>query len=328
MRAVISRFKVANGMEGEVRTAFQRRAHQVDGEPGFLGLEVFTDPADPSIFYLLTRWTDEASFETWHGSAAHRASHQGIPRGLKLAPSFTEVRQLERLTAADASDALENLVADRVPLIARLLDSSASLCLLAADPAGVVQFCSPALLARLGRSADGVVGHEISSLLTEDDGAALREHLDGSRPDGRMLLNFVDGRQAPFTLDCLVAVQPNGLTVLGEPPARRDDESATELMRLNNDFATLSREHARKSRELARAHAEIERVLADLKSSHWLLKKLQEVLPICMECGRVSAAEGWQDVATYLKQHALFLSHGYCPDCVVQVEARWLKEEG
>lgn len=44
-----------------------------------------------------------------------------------------------------------------------------------------------------------------------------------------------------------------------------------------------------------------------------------------MECGRVKTAElKWDSVVDYLREHALFLSHGYCPECADKlVESLW-----
>jgi len=73
------------------------RPRFVDDQAGFLGMEAFQDQADPAIFYLVTRWSDHASFQTWHFSLAHQRSHVLIPKGLKLEGAFTEIRILERL---------------------------------------------------------------------------------------------------------------------------------------------------------------------------------------------------------------------------------------
>jgi len=97
MVVALSRFKVANGLEGSVAQAFLDRPHLVEGAEGFLGLEVFTAANDASIFYLHTRWTSESAFRTWHSSHAHHASHVGIPKGLKLDASFTQVVIMDRL---------------------------------------------------------------------------------------------------------------------------------------------------------------------------------------------------------------------------------------
>ena len=89
MVTVISRFRVRNGLEQEVRAAFLNRPRLVEKTAGFCGLEVLTDAADPAIFLLVTRWTDEESFRNWHRSAAHHLSHGLMPKGLRLDSSFT-----------------------------------------------------------------------------------------------------------------------------------------------------------------------------------------------------------------------------------------------
>lgn len=53
-----------------------------------------------------------------------------------------------------------------------------------------------------------------------------------------------------------------------------------------------------------------------LDKSFWHLRKIQEVLPICMNCGKVKTADSsWEDVVSFLKGNSMFLSHGYCPEC-------------
>lgn len=100
MVVVLSRFRVANGMDESVKTAFENRPHLVEEAAGFAGLEVFTDARDTSVFFLLTRWTDFECYRRWHGSQAHRQSHAGIPKGLKLDATFTKVWELESLSSA------------------------------------------------------------------------------------------------------------------------------------------------------------------------------------------------------------------------------------
>ena len=74
-----------------MRSAFLKRPRLVEMAPGFCGLDVMTDAADPSVFLLLTRWTDAESFRAWHSSEAHHQSHGFMPRGLKLDASFTSI---------------------------------------------------------------------------------------------------------------------------------------------------------------------------------------------------------------------------------------------
>jgi heme oxygenase (mycobilin-producing) len=87
----LSKFKVGNGLEGEVRDAFVRRPHLVDDAKGFVRMDVVSPTGDQAEFWLLTFWEDEASFRDWHHSHLYRESHAGIPRGLKLVPEATEL---------------------------------------------------------------------------------------------------------------------------------------------------------------------------------------------------------------------------------------------
>jgi len=97
MILALSRFKVSNGLEDAVARAFLNRPRLVERSEGFLGLEVFTDSRDASIFFLATRWTTESAFRQWHASDAHHASHRGIPKGLELDAALTQVVVMERL---------------------------------------------------------------------------------------------------------------------------------------------------------------------------------------------------------------------------------------
>ena len=94
----LSRFVVANGMESEVKTAFRNRPHLVDGASGYLRMEVISPLERPEELWLITVWTDEASFAAWHHSHLYRGAHAGIPKGLKLVPKETELRRFEHVT--------------------------------------------------------------------------------------------------------------------------------------------------------------------------------------------------------------------------------------
>lgn len=93
-----SRFVVRNGMEEEVRMAFQSRPHVVDHAPGFCRMEVLRPIANPEEFWLMTWWTDEAAFVHWHRSHDYRESHAGIPKGLKLVAGSVQIRRLELIS--------------------------------------------------------------------------------------------------------------------------------------------------------------------------------------------------------------------------------------
>lgn len=93
-----SKFTVANDMAEEVAEAFVRRPHLVDAAPGFVRMEVARDCERPEEFWLLTWWRDAESFDAWFKSPAHRASHAGMPKGLRIVPGSTEVRRLTLVT--------------------------------------------------------------------------------------------------------------------------------------------------------------------------------------------------------------------------------------
>ena len=62
----VSVFEVANDKDDAVADAFQNRPHLVDNEQGFLSMEVLRNQESPGIFWLITRWTDEESYRSWH----------------------------------------------------------------------------------------------------------------------------------------------------------------------------------------------------------------------------------------------------------------------
>lgn len=69
-------------------------------------------------------------------------------------------------------------------------------------------------------------------------------------------------------------------------------------------------------RSVRKEHEELEKALAELKQSHWHLDKVAEVLPVCMECGKVKTGDArWETIAKYFHDNDLLLSHGYCPNC-------------
>jgi heme-degrading monooxygenase HmoA len=62
-------------------------------------MEVLSPRERPEEIWLVTFWTDEASFRAWHHSHLYRESHLGIPKGLKLVRGETEVRTFEHVAS-------------------------------------------------------------------------------------------------------------------------------------------------------------------------------------------------------------------------------------
>lgn len=247
MVVVISRFRVANGMEAEVERAFRERPRAVENAPGFLWLEVCVDTADPAVFYLITRWTDLDAFERWHGSPDHRQSHALIPRGLKLDATWTQVDRLVRIDGTTGPP-LTEAVADATLLLGAYTAGSTAMHLFVLDGDGIVRACNPAACHHL--EPGGLNGRSLLDYMPEPDAARMRGLLAGERrPDSPVQLNFAALNRAPFTLECWIDVQPDRATVLGQPTFRRDQQMQNELMAINQELAVLSRERTRELRD-------------------------------------------------------------------------------
>jgi heme-degrading monooxygenase HmoA len=93
----LSRFEIRNEMQSEVREAFLNRPHLVDDAPGFVRMEVLSPQENEREIWLMTFWTNEESFRTWHHSHLYRESHKGIPKGLKIVPKSVELRFFEHI---------------------------------------------------------------------------------------------------------------------------------------------------------------------------------------------------------------------------------------
>ena len=303
-----------------MREAFLNRPGRVDQAAGFLGLEVFTDTEDAAQFYLVTRWTDAECYGRWHASPEHHKAHAGIPKGLKLDASFTLVRTLDRIADPDTLAHADG-VRDLAPAVAEFLGRSSAVHWLMARPDGAIVAWNDAMAEAIGGPADSLRGQRVWELLTESDAASLQGTVAGGG-NGRAFpcrLNFVRCDGMPFTLECTIDVQPDRFVLIGEAVRRDEVALERELITLNNRLSVLLRENGRKSKALHEANAKLSQALKDLQDSHWHLKKIQEVLPICMGCGKVQTGESqWEEVVEYLRKNSLFLSHAYCPVCLAR----------
>jgi heme-degrading monooxygenase HmoA len=304
----VSQFRVANGLEAAVVQAFQARPKRVDSAPGFLGLEVFVDDADPTIFSLVTRWTDIESFRAWHSSEEHALSHIGIPKGLRLDAAYTKLTFLREVVPGR----------DWTELLDQYSRSSAAIYFLVAGDDGSIQTCNPRMAALLRIPEEQPPGLMIWPYLTESDAEVLRRRVSGgSEPEsGNLLLNFGPPGQDPHTLECTVSVRAGNFALLGNMPEQQDRELQRELLAINSELSVLVREHARRNKELNATKLALEKTLLDLTTLYWQIRKIREVLPMCLKCGKVQSGEArWDDLADFMMERFPFLSHGYCPDC-------------
>lgn len=95
MFVALSRFTIANDMTEQVHEAFRERPHLVDHASGFVRMEVMSPLEAPKEIWLVTWWTDEASYRSWHRGHDYHEAHLGIPKGLKLVPRSAKIRLFE-----------------------------------------------------------------------------------------------------------------------------------------------------------------------------------------------------------------------------------------
>jgi heme-degrading monooxygenase HmoA len=219
MIIAMSRFRVINHREQDVRQAFLMRPRFVDDQAGFLGIEVFQDQTDSAIFYLVTRWSDYSSFQTWHSSPAHQRSHELIPKGLKLDSAFTEIRILERLEAERHAEVFEHFAGDWGSLMRAYLASSIMSHAVVATPAGVILGTAGAMERLLGSDSGRLKGRLIWEFLTPESTQELRQLIAaGSRASQlRFTMTFIGTDSCRRSLNCNLDVQPDAFALLCEP---------------------------------------------------------------------------------------------------------------
>lgn len=187
----------------------------------------------------------------------------------------------------------------------------------AVDHAGIIRHANAAVASSRDVSVEALVGEPLLSVLTHDGASWATQCADAQRTGESFLLNFIDRLGAPFTLICDAEPQGDGWLIVGEPHREAEQRLHRELVDLNNQLAVLTRENARQRKQ-------VEQAMEQLQASHWQLKKISEVLPICLRCHKVKG-EGaqWEDLLDFLSANSQFLSHGYCPACTDAVMKEW-----
>lgn len=207
-------------------------------------------------------------------------------------------------------------------ILERLLRDSVSTVLVELGPDGDVAHANQAFALHVGVAVEAIIGRPLTEFLAVSETDRVMRWIGGaSPPDDFVRINFSGSEGTPFTLRCVLEHRDGHLRLAGEPEAEDGSAAADEMMRLNNELATLARERARSQRALEHARVELQQALDELQTSYWHLQKIQEVLPVCVGCGKVKANEAeWQNVVDYLAANEIFLSHGYCPSCLDRYE--------
>jgi len=242
MILAVSRFKMLNDREVDVKEAFFNRPHLVDDVPGLLGMETFAETEDRAAFYLITRWTDQDSFRRWHSNPAQ--SHRGM--GIRIDPAFTRIIVLESLTGAVRPRSMSEIVVDSGALIADVIAGSDLLHLLVGDLSGNIKLCNGAVARSLDLTCDKLLDQPLATYLVDSDAAKLAELIANSTRDLKsiFLLNFVNAKNEPYTLVCRIDVQPSHFILVGEPRIAEELGFQNELHELNNQLAARPRECA------------------------------------------------------------------------------------
>ena len=71
---IIARFHAHAGKQDDVAAALHAVTVPTRAEPGCLAIEAFAAMADPRLFYIHSRWVDEAAFE----------HHAGLPHTVRF----------------------------------------------------------------------------------------------------------------------------------------------------------------------------------------------------------------------------------------------------
>ncbi len=91
----IVRFHARPGQEETIAAAMREAAPAVRAEPGCLGIDYFRSSRDPALFYIHSRWQDEAAFEI----------HADLPHTIRflerVEPAMDHELQVARVTRLD-----------------------------------------------------------------------------------------------------------------------------------------------------------------------------------------------------------------------------------
>jgi hypothetical protein len=197
---------------------------------------------------------------------------------------------------------------------------------------GLLLRSNEAFAERMGSTAAELAGASAERFLAPQDAARLARWIAGSQiPEEVVLLNFCTPAGEVYSRRCVVSRDGEQIRIVAEADEAENRQVAERLLQFNGQMAVLMRESERRNEELSRTRAELATALKELQNSHWHLKRLQEHLPVCMECGKIKADESsWASLVDYLQQNQILVTHGYCPACVEQLSTSWglLEAEG
>lgn len=100
MFVVMNRVAVSPDWGQAFEERFQRRAGQIEKNPGFIRMEILRPEEEASPYVVVTVWESRGAFERWVGSADFKAAHADpLPAEAFTAQSVLE--QYEVVLRAD-----------------------------------------------------------------------------------------------------------------------------------------------------------------------------------------------------------------------------------
>lgn len=180
----------------------------------------------------------------------------------------------------------------------------------------------------LGGPTSPAVGHLLGDFLTAGsrvlwESQVLPAFVIRDRIDEVFLRLRADAAEVPVLVNAAMhreGEEPRILVVMVRMQRREAWEK--EIHEARKRATELAEKLQARTAELESAKRRLEESIAETEASHWMLERVADVLPICMECGMVREGREWGSVLAFLKRNAQFLSHGYCPDCVQRVLER------
>ncbi len=280
-----------------------RNSIALERASGFVDKQVFKAGGSSC---LVTRWSDAASFERW----------------LNQSGSIEVL-----LVLRDLVDPRPALTADYPKFFDEYLKRSSVLHFIAAELNGNIRAMTPNVAEKMKVANDALLGKPLWDCLVSTDARLLREVLSRKeRTDPlELMLNFIDRKNSPYTLKCLISITANGFILIGEEYVHAEQRLQQDLLSLNAELATAVRDHFYQNKLLGHAIEQLESALGHVNKVFAGLKGVLEPLPVCMVCGKLRVAEDWVEIPIPTGFPHL-LTHGYCPHCLEVAQER-LREE-
>jgi heme-degrading monooxygenase HmoA len=76
MFVVTNRVFVAHGFEQEFESRFQKRAGQIENNPGFVRMEILKPISANTPYAVVTYWENQSAFDAWVQSEDFKLAHQ------------------------------------------------------------------------------------------------------------------------------------------------------------------------------------------------------------------------------------------------------------